>query len=299
MKLPRFFVDRSLRRRMDMENTPLTRFKIRLARSVSDYEGAFRLVQSSYVAIGIENVLSSTVRITPQHVLPEAYVLLAEEGRQLVGTMTVTLDSPAGLPLDHEYPAPLTQLRQQGHRLCEFNSLAVVERCRSRGVTNLINMAAFTIAARKLQATHAVCGVHPKAIAHHRAAYNFTTLGGTKDHAKLVAPVVGLITDLGRLHRFLARAYPEALPTGSLAADHFFGERLDCIDLPEGSHEQLVRWKLSREVFQEIFQNRSDRLATLDLKTREYLQQLRTPTTIGACTRADLAVVAGGLSHGW
>lgn len=289
MKLPRFLMDRLIRRKLALEHTPLHRFRVRLARTVDDYEGAFRLVQATYVAIGIENVLSSTLRITPQHVLPEAYVLLVEERGQLVGTMSLTLDSPAGFPLDQDYPEQLNALRAQGARLCEVGSLAVVQRCRHAGVTNLLNLAGYLVVTQKLKASHVVMGVNPKATEHYRAMYDFHPLGGAKDHAALTAPVAGLVNDLSTFEDFMRRSYPKPLQTGALAADHCFGLPLPCVDFPEGGHEELTRWKLSREVFQELFLRRSDRLATLDERTQEYLQQMRSPRTVGSGYRFDSA----------
>jgi hypothetical protein len=269
-----------LRKRLAMERTPLHRFRVRLARTADDYESAFRLVQASYVALGIDHALTRHLRMTSQHVLPEAWVLLAEEGGLLVGTMTVTLDSPARLPLDADYPSELDALRTAGARLCEFGTLAVVERRRHSGVSNLLNMAAVTIATQRLQATHLVAGVHPTAIEFYRAAYHFEQLGPAKGHANLEAPVAGMVSDLAVFHRFLEKAFPTPLPTGSLAADHFFGVPLPCIELPPGDHVELLRWKLSREVFQELFNRRTNHLATLDEKTRRYLEQFRSPTTL-------------------
>lgn len=291
MRMPRVIADWQYRRKAALERTPLTRFKIRLAQSVEDYEGAFRLVQAAYVARGIENVLASALRITPQHVLPESYVLLAEEGTHLVGTMTVTLDSPATLPLDKDYTEELQVLRAAGARLCEFGSLAIVERCRSSGVAILLSMAGFTIASQKLKATDVVVGVNPGAEAHYRALYDFQLLGGARTHAQLVAPVVGLKTHLATLERFLERHFSLPLQDGSLVSEPFFGGGLRCIDLPAGSHDELIRWKLSREVFQELFMRRTDRVASLDERTQQHLSQLRSPNTVPGMRRGPRLVM--------
>lgn len=278
--MPELIRDWLYRRKLAIEETPLGRFRVRLAHTVEDYEGAFRLVQAAYVARGIENVFASTLRITPQHVLPEAYVLIAEEGTKLVGTMTVTLDSPALLPLDKDYPAELQGLRDAGERMCEFGSLAVVERCRNSGVTTLMNMAALTIASQTLRASRVVIGVNPGAVAHHRATYAFRLLGESKNHAQLVAPVRGMVMDLDALEGFLRKKFTKPLRDGTPFAAACFGATLSCIDLPRGSHRELIRWKLSREVFQELFLRRSDRLESLDERTQRHLEAFRTPRTM-------------------
>lgn len=297
MRVPRIISDRLIRRKVAMESTPLDRFTVRIAHTVDCYEGAFRLVQSAYIAKGIESVLASTLRITPQHVLPEAYVLIAELRGQLVGTMTVTLDSPAGLPLEKDYPEALAPMRAMGRRLCEFGSLAIAERYRNQGVANLLNMAAFTIASQKLNADRIVLGVNPVAVDYYRAMYNAAPFGGPKGHAQLSAPVAGLTIDREGGYEFLCRAYPRRMPTGYLAADHFFGAPLPCIEMPEGSHAELTRWKLSREVFQELFLRRSNRIETLDENTREHLGHMRSPHTVSGYKPSHL-VLAELKRHG-
>lgn len=273
--------DWQYRKRLAFEQLPSGRFTIRLARSVADYDGCFRLVQAAYVARGIADVAGDVVRITPQHLLPEAYVLLAEEGEQLVGTMTVTLDSPAELPLDNDYGSALATLRGQALRLCEVGSQAVVERCRGADVAALMCFAAFNIASQKLRADRIVIGVNPSAVYHLRAAFGFQPLGPARHHAQLVAPVVGLQCNLHTLYDFLEAGFPRLLRTGLSVAEHCFGAPLPCIDLPQGSHAELMRWKMPREVFQRLFGGNSDRLRLLEPRARRHLEQLRSPTTVG------------------
>ena len=60
-----------------------------------------------------------------QHLLPEATVFVAKEGGQVVGTLSVILDSPAGLPLEALYSAEVAGLRGAGRRVSEICSLAI------------------------------------------------------------------------------------------------------------------------------------------------------------------------------
>ncbi len=59
------------------------------------------------------------------HLLDECVTFIAEEDNRITGTLTVILDSPAGLPLEGLYPEEVAALRRQEHRVCEFCSLAV------------------------------------------------------------------------------------------------------------------------------------------------------------------------------
>lgn len=267
LKLPRFLVDLMLRRKAAFHRTPLDRYQVRVARTAREYEDAFRLVQLSYVYQGIARVDENELRITKQHLLPEATVLVAYEGDNLVGTMTVTLDSAAALPLDKDYPRELNALRQSGARLVEYGSLAVIERCWHTGVTDLMNILAYSLATGPLCASHVVIGVHPRVTDFYRAVYDFAPLAGARHHATLAAPVAGMVQDLSRFRSFLQRHFRAPMQSGHRPVEHFFGRPLSgTATLPlHLDIDALARWKMPSEVFQEVFVRRRSR-ASLSLR---------------------------------
>lgn len=271
-----------LRRRAALHLTPMDKYRVRIARTVADYQDAFRLLYVAYVYQGIEPIRGVEMRIIPHHVLPEATVFVVYEGDALVGTMTATLDSPAGLPLDNDYPEELAALRQQGARIVEFGALAVVRRCWHTGVTALLNMAAHWFSHETLGATHCVCGIHPKTSPFYSALYAFEPLGAARPHAELSAPVLGMVHRLDEVRDHLRRHFRKPMATGLSPAEHFTEHLPPCIHMPPVAHlRSLARWKLSREVFRELFIDRSDRLQTLDDRTREHLEGWRSLRTMG------------------
>ena len=115
---------------MQLHRTPLDRFQLRIAHTAEEYDAAFRLTQAGYVFQGIADISRSNEhRIAPQHLLPESLVIVAYEATSLLAPMTVFADSPAGLPLEKEYPEALDALRGAGHTLVEWGALAIVRRC--------------------------------------------------------------------------------------------------------------------------------------------------------------------------
>ena len=274
-------VDRHIRAKAAVHETPLDRFRVCVARDVTQYEDAFHLLHIAFAYQGIENVRSNKMRITPQHVLPEATVLVAYEKDQCVGTMTVTLDSPAGLPLEHDYAEPIEMLREQEAGIVEYGSLAVVRRCWSAGVTVLLNIAATYWSVNMLQATDIVMGVNPKAAPVYRAMYAFRPLGGSKDHASLVAPVIGMTTHLPHVREYTRKHFRTPLASGLTLTEHMWEKLPECIEIPANlPQHELPRWKLPRAVFQELFIEKSDRLDTLDPVTRKYLEKWRSNQTL-------------------
>ena len=256
-------------------------YRISVARSIEDHREAFRLVQIAYSWLGIEPVAGPELRMTPQHVLPESTIFVARDKEgHLVGTMTVTLDSAAGLPLDKDYPEEVAALRHPLRRLVEFGSLAVVARCKGSGVSALLTMAAYYFSIRRLRATDVVIGVHPKASALYRALYNFAPLAPARDHAQLIAPVQGMAQDLTTFEAWLRPRFRVLSAEGRPIHEHFFDTPPSCVEMPPVTDLlSLARWKLPRSVFRRVFIEGSDRIQTLDTRTRSQLSRWRSPLT--------------------
>lgn len=280
-KLPEFIFKPVARWLAKLHKTELGKYQIRIAQTTDEYRDAFSLVHHAYVCQGIESVRSDPLRMTPQHTLPEATVLVAYEGDNLVGTMTVTADSPAGLPLDKDYGLQLDVLRAQGKQLAEYGSLAVVERCWHTGVTTLLNAAANFWVSKVLGVSHVVVGVNPSAAPWYRALFAFRQMGKAKAHAELSAPVVGLVQDLEEVLAYFRKHFTRRMSHGVPVCEAFDQLILPGVTLPRSLELcQQVRWKMSRQVFQELFGDEHARLERLDLKTRAYLEEWRTPETL-------------------
>lgn len=287
MQLPRFIADPIIRRKARLHAIDPSRFQIRVARTAAEYRDAFRLVHIGYVYQGIEPIRAPDLRITEQHVLPEATVLVAYEGTQLVGTVSITKDSPAGLPIDKDYPQELAELRRAGAQLSEVGSLAIVRRCWHSGLTPLLGMAAGRFGFRVLKSTHQVIGVHPKAAAYYRAIWNFHPLGEPRHHAELHAPVVGLIHERSAVQAHMSRYHRRPIHGETLPVDYFFDPRVPSgLYMPEDvPADQWPRFKMSREVFRDLFVDSSNRLTDLSSRTFGHLRLQRSEETVGAKDR--------------
>jgi len=247
-------------------------------------------VHVAYVYTGIESIRAPELHMVSQHFLPESYVLLVYDQEQLVGTATVNLDSPAGLPLDADYPAEINDMRQQRCRLVEWGAFAVMERYRHQGVSNLLYMAACSVSTRMLHASHVVIGINPKAVPFYRAVHGFNMLGKAKPHATLAAPVAGMVMEVTQVRAFLRRHYRRPMADGLLPAEHFFGAPLDCIKLPYSLPEaDRARWKMPRQVFQALASRRSDVVAAMNPAAVGHLLQSRSRMTLklGVSTLTD------------
>lgn len=287
MELPHFLLDPWIRRKARLASIDLGRFQIRLARSAKEYEDAFRLIHLAYAYQGIEPLRRLDLRVTEQHVLSEAVVLVAYEGEQLVGTISVTKDSPAKLPLDKDYGDEITTLRRSGAQISEIGSLAIVRRCWHSGLMPLLGLAASRVCFRIHGSTHNVIGVHPKAAAVYHAMWNFHQLGNAHHHAELEAPVIGLVQERSATQTHLIKHY-RAYPNGLNPAEYCFGESSPSgLELPEGVAEQAwPRLKMPREVFRSIFIEQTGLLSKLSPATLHHLRTQRSEETVGVRAQA-------------
>lgn len=281
--LPKPLLHVAIRHKAALHKTPIDRFRVFVAHEREHYLDAFSLLHVAYVFQGLQSPRGVTMRITPQHVLPESTVFVAYEGKDIVGTMTVTLDSPAGLPLDKDYPDAIKALREQGDVIVEFGSLAVVRRCWHDGVTTLLNMAAYWWANYNLNANRLVMGINPAAREVYAAMFLFKPLGPPRHHAELTAPVQGYSTYLPETRGHVDRHFSQAMANGVPVCQVFQTLDLPCFaEIPRKlSSDGLARYKLPRKVFKDLFIRESDRLDSLDPELRRYLSQWRSPFTLG------------------
>lgn len=275
---------RAARRKAALTSLPHGRFTLRFARTLAEYEDAFRLVYVSYASLGIERPSREGLRMADHHSLSEAKVITAYEADRVVGTITVTFDSPAGVPLDAEVPAHLVEMRKRGYQLAEIGSLAVVQRCRRGGVSQLLSLAALRVAFGLGRASHAVIGVNPRAAAFYRGVWGFDVFGGEHDHPDLHAPVATLLISRDRLFEHSRRHYRRACPSGRTVSDHLFASDAPlpgCVIDPSQGAEELDRIRMSREIFQSLFRLQTDRLGHLQSAVRDYVGEQRSPDTVG------------------
>jgi len=264
-----------------LHQVPLDRFSISLGRRPEALEQSFALVQRAYRAKGLVSNTAGRLRLLPQHLLRESATFVAKEGSEVVGSLTVTLDSPAGLPLDKEYVSELQGLRRSGARIVEFNTLAVAPAHRRTGVTMLLYLAAHYWAREIFGATHVVIGVHPLALPIYRALFGFERLGGQRNHSELSAEVLGLVHEVRQARRFFHRHYQQRMATGRTVYEHFAHTLPACVRLPHDVNPaDPLTWQLPRATFRDMFIRRTDGLRTLDPRTQAYLSKQRTDETL-------------------
>ena len=99
--------------------------RVKIASERAEWKDAFQLVALNYQAVGYEAPLSSKVRFTEYHALPDTVTFIAKHQDRVLMTFSLVPDNTlVGLPLESIFGEEVKQLRRQRRRLAEIISLA-------------------------------------------------------------------------------------------------------------------------------------------------------------------------------
>jgi hypothetical protein len=102
------------------------RVHVQLARSKDEFEQAFRLLQKSRRELGFTQPEEGEIWVVKQHALPSSNTIVALEGNQVVGALSLFGENSFQLPLETQ--ADLTAFRENlSGRIAEFSVPAVAE----------------------------------------------------------------------------------------------------------------------------------------------------------------------------
>lgn len=159
------------------------KFKIRLANTEDRRESASLLIEKMYTWRGYttEGTLGK---------LPNRITLLSYAGEVVIGTLTLGFDSEIGLLADEMYKDEIDELRQTGHRVCEFTKLAVDQNVRSKRVLASLFHIAYIYAHRIREQTDIVIEVNPRHAVFYRRMLGFVPFGAEKHCDRVDAPAI-------------------------------------------------------------------------------------------------------------
>ena len=156
------------------------RVTYRLARSRSDYEGAFRILQKRYAESGLTRNPSMPMRVMPFHLWPQTQVFVALDQDRVIGSVSLVRDEgDHGLPMESTYKEVVERLRSQGLMLAEVCCLCVGSDDKHStgelfaGLTRIMAFHARYVGIKSLVAV-----VHPRHSKFYRLAMGFSEIGG-------------------------------------------------------------------------------------------------------------------------
>lgn len=157
-------------------------FKIRLANSEGRRELATLLIKKMYAWRGYD---AATMGDNPNRI-----TLMADTGGIAIGTITIGLDSPAGLLVDGIYRDVVDQLRAEGCVVCEYTKLAVDQEIKSKRVLASLFHLATIYAHRIHRASDAVIEVNPRHVQFYQRMLGFEQAGEERMCVRANAPAV-------------------------------------------------------------------------------------------------------------
>ena len=195
---------------------PVASLDFGLAVTISDFEGAFRLLHDQYVRRRYMAPEPSGRRVNLHNLLPSTKVFVARAESRVVGTLTVVEDSRLGLPMDEAFGAELGRLRERGRRLAEAASLSIDPTCQAFGVAVLVRLLRMVVLyATRVAGVDDLCfAVHPRHREFYLKLFPFRRFSEAKAYRRINdGPVSGLRLDL-RLVRALIRTERAGLSPG-------------------------------------------------------------------------------------
>jgi hypothetical protein len=161
------------------------------------------LVHRQYLSRGYRVWGSETADASPAANRPK-HVIIARRGGRAVGTVTLGLDSPAGLLVEESSPQPIAAARAAGKRLGEVVRLAVDEATDSKRVlAALFNALHGPMVLHRLD--HAYIEVNPRHVSFYRRAFCFEVAGETSVCPRVGAPSVLLRLQVNALSQKIAQ----------------------------------------------------------------------------------------------
>ncbi|MBN8450516.1 MAG: hypothetical protein J0M13_16245 [Candidatus Accumulibacter sp.] len=121
---------------------------------------------------------------------PSRLTLAAWHGDEVVATLTLSCDSPAGLLADALYSLELSRLRRPGHSICEVSRLAVDPEFSSPALLVTLIQSAHRHAQQYFAASDVVIEVNPRHVRYYQRVLGFRQLGGRRQCPRVDAPAV-------------------------------------------------------------------------------------------------------------
>jgi len=189
------------RLQVSLEQQKSKKFKVRRINSEGRRESAGLLVKKMYAWRGYET--EGVVAERPNR--PNRITLMTDIEGQVIGTLTIGLDSPAGLLVDDLYKPEIDVLRAGEHRVCELTKLAVDESVKSRHVLAALFHIAYIYGHNIHKGTDFVIEVNPRHALFYNRMLGFKLYGPERHCERVSAPAVLLRLELNHAEREIGR----------------------------------------------------------------------------------------------
>lgn len=145
---------------------------------------------------------------------PQRKTFLASHGTRLLGTLSILLDSNAGLVADGLFKPDLDRYRKLGLRVCELGKLAIAQTGNSREVVAALFNMAYLYGRAIHHVSDTFIEVNPRHVGFYRRLLGFEVIAEERHCPRVDAPAILMRLDVARAeHRI------NELVTGGRTAD--------------------------------------------------------------------------------
>jgi len=190
-------IDQSQEMANEETSTSRQEFKVRLANTDDRRKSASLLIEKMYSWRGYDvDTLSQD---------PNKIALVAYQGESVAGTLTLGLDSPAGMVVDQLYKQEADQLRAAGRSPCDITRLAVDQEIKSKSVLAALFHLSFIYGHNIHRATDFLIEVNPRHVLFYQRMLGFEPFGEERVCPRVNAPAVLLRLDLAHADEQIVR----------------------------------------------------------------------------------------------
>jgi hypothetical protein len=197
-----------------------TDFRIRLADTRGQRSKASLLINRMYSWRGYQTEGAVGLGAGPNQIS-----LVASRDDVVFGTLTVGLDSDAGLLVDQLYADKINAFRAEGRTICEFGKLAVDPNYGTKDVLAALFHLAFMYAHRINNADDIVIEVNPRHVAYYKRMLGFNQAGPQRMCDRVSAPAVLLHLPCSYAAEQIARHGGHQTTEGRSLYPYFFSEK--------------------------------------------------------------------------
>lgn len=129
---------------------------------------------------------------------PDRVVFAGASRGQVIATITLGLDSPAGLLVDELYGPEVAVFRRMKRRICELSAFAIDPQYSSHGVLSALFYLAYLHGRTRHRVTDAFIEVNPRHTGFYERVFRFRRIGDVRQCPRVEAPAVLMHLDLER-----------------------------------------------------------------------------------------------------
>ena len=157
---------------------------------------------------------------------PNCVTFTASSGEDVIGTLTLTVDSAAGMAADRTFPDEIEKFRKApGAKLCELTKFAFDTSSPARPRLAALFHIIFIYGSVHHDCTDLFIEVHPRHTRFYEAMLGFTRVGATRTNAEVDAPSQLMWLNVGAIRRQIDKNAGSVNPSSRSLYPHFFSAK--------------------------------------------------------------------------